>query len=601
MKTGLILLLFKTSTECGDNAELLDLSFTSAVHLADCIEKMKNHQLCNDETNCIRKMKIIESNNVNLIEKISISHCDITEIPENFNIFRNLKELCALNNNISSLPDSFESLTGLKTLDLLQNKINVFPKVVGKLSSLEIINISSNLVSIIPVTLINLANLKEFYASNNRFSVFPEAICKINSLEYLTLSKNSIETIPRSLNLLENIKFIDLSKNQISEVEDCFSKLRNLERIDLSNNKIRSLPASFRMLNCNSKYNLKFVDLRNNPLDQWGEGDSLGVSELLKRYEDVVIVDSSPQPCAKIQASNKFRWNLEVLRTLKIEYFNFKATTKNSKVATIDELYSDFHLDYSTYISIKNWISETSNFKNINHLTDLKMNLIGSILGGLKERSKLGDVDWLPFSISYIVNSIENEPVGRQIADLKLISLILVKMPVKDSRLDILVECLVSVEKEAIFDLIFAPDYQTECLCNLKYWKNKLKREIGLCIDGCDVENLYDEEFKSKEEVIDVFFRKFTVNFVVNRVSKLMESLNVLASDLAMRMCNEEDFSTTLTAEGGAKYEFGSRKRLIESILLENKMIISDEKNDDSLMKSGSSKKKSWWRIFYWK
>lgn len=538
-----------------------------------------------------------ETSKFNNLEKLNISHCDINELPGDFGGLNKLEELCASNNQISSFPESFETLIHLKKLDLLRNKIHIFPKSFGKLHSLEVIDVSSNLISNIPITLINLSNLKEFYASNNKFNVFPDSITKIKSLEHLVLSKNQIESIPKCLNLLENIKFIDLSKNEISDVEDCFSKLKNLERIDLSNNKIRSLPPSFRMLN-----NLKALDLRNNPLDQWGEGDQLGASELLMKYENTVMISNTRDDFVVIDEEEAYKkiqneqlhWNLDAFRLLVFDITKEIKINKNNLVADLDYLHSNINIDHSVYKLIRDYICRHCDFKNINHMTDHVINLLGNIFNMLKVRFNAGDDDWIRFSIIHIAYSIENESIGRQIAEMKLIYLILEKMPLNNPKLDIFIECIVSVEKEAIFNQIFAPDYEIEYLCNLQYWKNKLKNEIGFRIDGCEIDTLYNDEFRnSPGNVIDIFFKKFTINFIVNLTKKYLTNLEVLAGDLAMKIYERDDSVVELGVVD-VKYETDI-KMTIERILKRKGLIVENVKSEkDEIQKS------SWWWIFSW-
>ena len=130
----------------------------------------------------IKIHKTIYLNLINLIN-IDLSDNKLLKISKNFRLFKNLKSLKLVNNQISFIP-SF----------------------IGELNQLEVFSISKNLISIIPTSIQDLSKLKSFYFSNNKIDNIPIEFGQLNSLNILHMDSNYFTKIPTTLCYLKKLK-----------------------------------------------------------------------------------------------------------------------------------------------------------------------------------------------------------------------------------------------------------------------------------------------------------------------------------------------------------------------------------------------------------
>ncbi len=88
-------------------------------------------------------------------------------LPENFNLFKDLKSLTITETSLESLPDSFGDLSNLINLDLSKNKLDKLPESFINLTSIKNLNLSNNQFAEIPTVLWALKDLTELNLSNN--------------------------------------------------------------------------------------------------------------------------------------------------------------------------------------------------------------------------------------------------------------------------------------------------------------------------------------------------------------------------------------------------------------------------------------------------
>jgi Leucine-rich repeat (LRR) protein len=87
------------------------------------------------------------------------------------------------------------------------------------------------------------------------------------------------------LTLLERLIF---SSNQLVSVPYLMGDLLHLTHLDLSGNNITLIPNSIKKLK-----NIETLDARNNPLVEYGEGDTLGSRELKHIFDDKMFISQS--------------------------------------------------------------------------------------------------------------------------------------------------------------------------------------------------------------------------------------------------------------------------------------------------------------------
>ncbi|XP_044257365.1 leucine-rich repeats and immunoglobulin-like domains protein sma-10 [Tribolium madens] len=179
----------------------------------------------------------------NVLESLSLAHCNLTIFDENAT--KNLTVLTLLDlsgNHLVVLPiDTFNPMKSLETIDLSDN---------------HLVELDDNIFS--ENILLNNINL-----SNNKLKKLPNFQSKSIVFETNIFSCNNCGL--KSARGLENMKrltTIDLSNNEINEIDGAFTEMSNLQKLFLSNNQIASI--GLKSFGQNSK--LETLDLSNNPL-----------------------------------------------------------------------------------------------------------------------------------------------------------------------------------------------------------------------------------------------------------------------------------------------------------------------------------------------
>jgi hypothetical protein len=83
--------------------------------------------------------------NAHCVKQLSISHCNITSIPEGICALISLELMILDNNRLTSLPKSLGRIYALKCLDVSNNRLANLPEELSNLKNLQLLNISNNL------------------------------------------------------------------------------------------------------------------------------------------------------------------------------------------------------------------------------------------------------------------------------------------------------------------------------------------------------------------------------------------------------------------------------------------------------------------------
>jgi len=110
------------------------------------------------------------------------------------NIDPNTTRLDLQGKNISELPNDIGLLKQLKWLSLQNNNLTTLPDSFGELISLQTLRLRGNKVSQLPATMSMLINLQNLDLSKNSLTAIPSSICMSQLLE-LNLQYNSIDNV----------------------------------------------------------------------------------------------------------------------------------------------------------------------------------------------------------------------------------------------------------------------------------------------------------------------------------------------------------------------------------------------------------------------
>ncbi|KAH8821176.1 RAM signaling pathway protein-domain-containing protein [Xylogone sp. PMI_703] len=132
---------------------------------------------------------------------IDLSHKNIQRFPEEvIDVIKNEIERLALSHNqISSFPARFSECTSLRYLNVRNNLIREFPPVICELTSLEILDLGRNKLRILPPDLAKLTSLKVLSIQRNRVEDLPLFLADMTSLQVLKLDGNPLRFPPKEV------------------------------------------------------------------------------------------------------------------------------------------------------------------------------------------------------------------------------------------------------------------------------------------------------------------------------------------------------------------------------------------------------------------
>ncbi|RKF81729.1 hypothetical protein GcM3_032026 [Golovinomyces cichoracearum] len=132
---------------------------------------------------------------------IDLSHKQIQRFPDEVvDIIKNELERLALSHNqLTSFPSRFYECKSLRYLNVRNNLIREFPQCICELSSLEILDFGRNKLKSLPPQIVKLTSLKVLSVQKNRIDVLPLCLADMGSLQVLKLDGNPIRFPPKEI------------------------------------------------------------------------------------------------------------------------------------------------------------------------------------------------------------------------------------------------------------------------------------------------------------------------------------------------------------------------------------------------------------------
>ena len=195
------------------------------------------------------------------LRELDLKNNQLTVLPAGIGQLTRLESLWLSNNRLAELPTEIEQLTNLKRLDLHGNQLASLPATIGNLRSLEKLHLGNNQITSFPSEIWLLRELRELSFLSNQLASLPSSIGNLISLEYLYLSNNRLTSLPESIKNLTNLHYLDLSINQITSFPSEIWNLTSLKKLYLYMNRLTSLPAEIGQLT-----RLKLLSLEYNQL-----------------------------------------------------------------------------------------------------------------------------------------------------------------------------------------------------------------------------------------------------------------------------------------------------------------------------------------------
>ena len=239
------------------------------------------------------------------IDKLSISHCNLIELPAGvFSNVRRLQYLQLQENNLNSLPsDVFHSLSHLRKLELHGNNISSFhDDTFLYLHELVVLNLANNSIMFLQDGIFrDLQNLVILYLQDNNLQYVSQAAFHgINThLKELHLQGNPLIRFPEVVFLLRGLHRAYLTKSSITEID--FVKIeKDAEWSDLVSSLVDSLSTGTPNLD----------DIKGEPREIFVSGSQVKsfvfypvegyksykrLSLLLKHFK--IVLDNNPITC----------------------------------------------------------------------------------------------------------------------------------------------------------------------------------------------------------------------------------------------------------------------------------------------------------------
>jgi len=205
-----------------------------------------------DDENFSEKINVFSASNNNLsslentifskekikkIIKIDLSFNKFLTIPnEIFKFSDSLKILNFSNNKITNISNNIQNLKNLKELYLNNNKIINLPSEFFKLNLLNNLDLSNNEIQTFNEDFIFIKNLIFLNLSKNKIETLPENNWSKSNLIHLDLSFNLIKNIPNEILEYSKITLLNLKGNFITK-----SNLRDLKGFEIFSERRKRL------------------------------------------------------------------------------------------------------------------------------------------------------------------------------------------------------------------------------------------------------------------------------------------------------------------------------------------------------------------------
>ena len=196
----------------------------------------------------------------NHIERLNLTNCNLTRIPNNIRRCKHLKELNLEGNHIRHVPRWITELDSLEEISLNFNQIKLNKRDIRRLSKLKSILLAGNHLKKLPNNVGQL-NCNNFNLSKNKLSSLPASFTELTQIKNLIFYENQFEDIPEVLDGFTNIKHLDFYKNNIKEIPDFVGNMENMQQLFLSFNQIEEIPDTLRNLK-----RLKYFYIHHNEL-----------------------------------------------------------------------------------------------------------------------------------------------------------------------------------------------------------------------------------------------------------------------------------------------------------------------------------------------
>ncbi len=190
-----------------------------------------------------------------LLEWLDVSHCNIAEWPLQLDGLSTLQHLNLSHNKLKSVPPTLVNMTGLEVFNVSHNRIENVPSDLYELKALRELHLNNNALTDLPhcsdPPLMVLPAVKHLDISYNNIKVFDDRVGQFPNAETILAQHNCIKSLGAALDSLSQLKYFDLSHNELTELTPAgehFGGCVSLTYLDVSHNALESMPPT--MIKC---------------------------------------------------------------------------------------------------------------------------------------------------------------------------------------------------------------------------------------------------------------------------------------------------------------------------------------------------------------
>lgn len=199
-----------------------------------------------------------------LLRVLSITSCNIIEIPLWVSKLNRLSYLEISDDRISNIPIFIADMKNLKELSINKTKIETIPPEIFANIELWTLSLVFNYSLKLEKFFKNINNNKvgSLSIEFSRIKKIPPEVEYLSSVQRLSFGYNNLHNLPNEIVKLKLLRDINLSKNKFKIFPNVLTEIESLEVIEMDSNEIKSIPYNLII----KMKNIKRISLIGNPI-----------------------------------------------------------------------------------------------------------------------------------------------------------------------------------------------------------------------------------------------------------------------------------------------------------------------------------------------
>ncbi|MBN2521167.1 MAG: hypothetical protein JXB17_11715 [Bacteroidales bacterium] len=205
--------------------DLLEITGYDLEELPEAVYKFKDIKELRISSSCnLNLTKTFEniSNNFKYIKNLYLDGNNIKEIPKAIGILSSIEKLSLQHNLIEELPGEINNCKLLKEINLSGNKLLIFENIIDTLAGIDsLIGLRMDYCDLteLPNNISKLKNLNYLSVASNKITKISCVICKLKKLEYFHILLNLISEVPGCITGMKKLKLFYIGHHNLHKYE----------------------------------------------------------------------------------------------------------------------------------------------------------------------------------------------------------------------------------------------------------------------------------------------------------------------------------------------------------------------------------------------